>query len=110
VGRCQVRFLTSLALSAAFAAPLAAQAGTLRGTIADSGGAPLSNATVAVDGTEARGVSGGAGQYEIRGVPAGEHPLAPFLEERGFLLTAHGYQMRRIHHDDDSAAEEESSR
>jgi iron complex outermembrane receptor protein len=75
VGRCQVRFLTSLALSAAFAAPLAAQAGTLRGTIADSGGAPLSNATVAVDGTEARGVSGGAGQYEIRGVPAGEHTV-----------------------------------
>jgi iron complex outermembrane receptor protein len=70
-----VRFLTSLAVSAALAGPLAAQAGTLRGTIADSAGTPLPNAAVVVDGTEARGVSGGAGQYEIRGVPAGQHTV-----------------------------------
>jgi iron complex outermembrane receptor protein len=70
-----VRFLTSLAVSAALAGPLAAQAGTLRGTIADSAGTPLPNAAVVVDGTEARGVSGGEGQYEIRGVPAGQHTV-----------------------------------
>jgi ATP-dependent Lhr-like helicase len=43
---------------------------------------------------------------EINGAPAGEHFLAPFLEESGFLLTAFGYQMRRREH---AAKWEESS-
>jgi iron complex outermembrane receptor protein len=56
-------------------APLAAQGGTVRGTVSDSSGAPLPNATVVVEGTEARGVTGTQGQYEIRGVPAGRHTV-----------------------------------
>jgi iron complex outermembrane recepter protein len=50
--------------------PLAAQ-GTIRGTVADSGGTPLPNASISVDGTNLRGSSGAGGEYEIRGVPAG---------------------------------------
>lgn len=60
----------SLALALG-AAPLAAQAGTLQGTVADSGGATLPNASVSVEGTGLRGVTGANGGYEIRGVPRG---------------------------------------
>jgi iron complex outermembrane receptor protein len=52
------------------AAPLAAQ-GTIRGTVADSSGSPLANASISVDGTGLRTTSGSQGDYEIRGVPAG---------------------------------------
>ncbi|MBA2459764.1 MAG: TonB-dependent receptor, partial [Gemmatimonadales bacterium] len=52
---------------------LAAQSGTLRGSVTDSAGSPLSNATVTVEGTGLRTTSGGSGSYEIRGVPAGSH-------------------------------------
>jgi iron complex outermembrane recepter protein len=72
VARRLVGFLSLLALVVG-AAPLAAQGGTVRGTISDSSGATLPNATVVVEGTESRGVSGPQGQYEIRGVPAGRY-------------------------------------
>jgi iron complex outermembrane recepter protein len=52
------------------AGPLAAQ-GTVRGTVADSSGSPLPNASVTVDGTGLRASSGNRGEYEIRGVPEG---------------------------------------
>jgi iron complex outermembrane receptor protein len=52
------------------AAPLAAQ-GIVRGTVADSSGSPLPNASVTVEGTGLRASSGNQGEYEIRGVPAG---------------------------------------
>jgi iron complex outermembrane receptor protein len=52
-------------------APLAAQSGTLQGTVTDSAGATLSNAAVTVEGTGLRATSGASGGYEIRGVPAG---------------------------------------
>ena len=52
------------------ATPLLAQ-GTLRGTVSDSTGSPLSNAAISVDGTALRTTSGDQGGYEIRGVPAG---------------------------------------
>ena len=32
----------------------------------------------------------------IDGTPAGEHVLARFLQESGFVLTAAGFQMRRV--------------
>jgi iron complex outermembrane receptor protein len=51
--------------------PLAAQAGTIRGSVADSSGSPLPNASVTVEGTGLRATSGSQGDYEIRGVPAG---------------------------------------
>jgi len=53
------------------AAPLSAQAGTLRGTVADSSGSPLPNASITIEGTGLRTTSGNQGEYEIRGVPAG---------------------------------------
>jgi iron complex outermembrane recepter protein len=53
------------------AAPLVAQGGAIRGSVADSSGSPLPNASVTVDGTELRATSGNQGEYEIRGVPAG---------------------------------------
>jgi iron complex outermembrane receptor protein len=53
------------------ATPLLAQAGTLRGAVADSSGTPLPNASISVEGTGLRTTSGNRGEYEIRGVPAG---------------------------------------
>jgi ATP-dependent Lhr-like helicase len=38
---------------------------------------------------------GGLLVSEINGVPAHEHPLAPFLERAGFSPSAMGFQMRR---------------
>ena len=56
-------------------ASAAAQAGTLRGTVADSSGAPLPNAAVTVEGTGLRATTGADGSYEIRGVPAGTYTV-----------------------------------
>jgi iron complex outermembrane receptor protein len=53
---------------------LAAQ-GSIRGTVADSSGGPLPNASVTVEGTELRATSGTGGEYEIRGVPAGRRTV-----------------------------------
>jgi iron complex outermembrane receptor protein len=57
------------------AAPLAAQSGTLQGTVSDSSGTALANATVIVEGTGLRAVTGNNGNYEVRGVPAGLHTV-----------------------------------
>ena len=53
------------------ATPLLAQGGTLRGTVSDSSGSPLPNASITIEGTALRTTSGAGGQYEVRGVPAG---------------------------------------
>ena len=71
----RVRIFSSIALVVSLAAPLAAQSATLRGTVSDSAGTPLPNATVVVEGTETRAVTGGQGQYEIRGVAPGQHTV-----------------------------------
>ena len=70
-----VRIFTSLGLALTTVAPLAAQSGTVRGTVTDSSGSSLANASVVVEGAEARATTGGQGQYEIRGVPAGTHTM-----------------------------------
>jgi iron complex outermembrane receptor protein len=51
--------------------PLAAQSGTLQGTVTDSAGTTLPNAAVTVEGTGLRATTGASGGYEIRGVPVG---------------------------------------
>src|SRR4051812_7693526 len=57
------------------ATPLAAQSGTIRGTISDSSGSPLANASLTVDGINLRTTSGAQGTYELRGVPAGRQTV-----------------------------------
>ena len=54
---------------------LAAQGGTIRGRVADAGGAPLARALVSAEGAGLRATSDQQGQYEIRGVPAGSYTL-----------------------------------
>jgi iron complex outermembrane receptor protein len=72
-----VRIIVGLVLL--LPASLAAQAGTIRGTVADSSGAPLPNASISVEGTALRTTSGTRGQYEIRGVPAGNRVVRAHL-------------------------------
>jgi iron complex outermembrane receptor protein len=62
-------------LLGAGAASLAAQSGTLRGSVADTAGNPVSNATVVVDATGLRISTAASGSYEIRGVPAGSYTV-----------------------------------
>ena len=67
---------TLLAMAAlAGAVPLAAQSGTVRGTVQDSAGQAVSNATVTVDGTGLRYATATSGSYEIRGVPTGTYTV-----------------------------------
>ncbi|HEX8391250.1 MAG TPA: SusC/RagA family TonB-linked outer membrane protein, partial [Longimicrobium sp.] len=62
----------ALAAGLLFAAPLAAQSGTVRGTVLESGNRqPLSGASVSVAGTDRRTVTGANGEYSLAGVPAG---------------------------------------
>jgi iron complex outermembrane receptor protein len=69
----QVRIVACFLSALLAAAPLAAQSGTLEGTVADSAGSPLLNASVTVEGTGARTTTGASGTYQLRGVPAGTH-------------------------------------
>src|SRR3954464_12785917 len=52
-----------------------AQTGTVRGTVADSSGSPLPNASLTIEGTDLRATSGPGGEYEITKVPAGRRTL-----------------------------------
>jgi iron complex outermembrane receptor protein len=70
-----VRFLACLLVILVLAPPLAAQSGILQGTVSDSLGATLPNASVSVEGTGLRGTTGANGGYEIRGVPAGTYTV-----------------------------------
>jgi iron complex outermembrane receptor protein len=64
-----------LAAALAFVPVAAAQSGVLQGTVSDSGGATLPNASVSVEGTGLRVVTGANGGYEVRGVPAGTYTV-----------------------------------
>ena len=66
-----VRLIACAALALPFAAPLKAQSATLTGTVSDSAGDGLANASVTVDGTGLRATTRAQGYYELRGVPAG---------------------------------------
>jgi iron complex outermembrane receptor protein len=73
--RHMVRAMAYALVIGCAATPLAAQAGTIRGSVADSIGSPLPNASITVDGTELRATSGARGEYEIRGVPPGRRTV-----------------------------------
>ena len=62
-----VRMFLGMMLTATAAAPLAAQAGTIRGTISDSAGPGLANAAVTVEGTDAPGRLGDRGRLRDPG-------------------------------------------
>jgi iron complex outermembrane recepter protein len=70
-----VRFFACLLYGLLLATPLAAQSGILQGTVSDSGGATLPNASISVEGTGLRGTTGASGGYEIRGIPAGTYTV-----------------------------------
>ena len=56
--------------------PLAAQGGgSIRGRVTDPEGAGLPRATVSLDGTGLRATTNASGDYELNGVPVGEHTL-----------------------------------
>src|SRR5215207_9668707 len=81
------------------ATPIAAQTGTIRGTVADSAGSALPNASITVDGTELRTSSGNQGEYEIRGVPAGRRTvrvrLIAYQAATATVTVAAGDEVRR---------------
>ena len=70
-----VRLLAVLSLTFLATTRLAAQAGTLQGTVSDSGGTTLPNASITVEGTGLRATTGANGGYELRGVPAGTYTV-----------------------------------
>src|SRR5262249_37760794 len=53
----------------------AAQAGSVKGTVSDSSGAPVAGALVTVDRTTLRAITTASGQYQLRGVPKGNQTL-----------------------------------
>lgn len=71
--RAVVRLIVGLMLT--LPAPLVAQGGAIRGSVVDSSGSPLPNASITVEGTNLRTTSGSQGDYELRGVPAGRQTV-----------------------------------
>lgn len=95
-----VRMVASILLVLLAVTPLAAQSGTLQGTVSDSSGAALANASVSVEGTGLRGVTGSSGTYEVRGVPAGTHTVRARLI--GYAASSASVTVRAndiVHHD-----------
>ncbi len=67
-----VRLAASAALLLSVtAASAAAQTAVVRGRVADSTGTPLARADVGIDGTNLHALSNDAGEFVLRGVPAG---------------------------------------
>jgi iron complex outermembrane recepter protein len=67
--------MTYALIVACVGTPLAAQGGIIRGSVSDSTGAPLANASITVEGTSLRTTSATQGDYELRGVPGGRQTL-----------------------------------
>ena len=59
--------------------PVAAQTGTVSGTVSDYSGAPLADADVRVDGTFLHTTSDAQGKYQIAGVPVGARTVRALL-------------------------------
>ncbi len=70
-----VGMFAGVMLTVAAPVPLAAQAGTIQGTVSDSAGGTLANAAISVEGTGLRATTGASGTYEVRGVPSGTHTM-----------------------------------
>ena len=70
-----VRLLAGVLVAWLPLAAAAAQSGVIRGTVTDSAGGGLANATVSVEGTGLRAATGSSGEYEVRGVAPGTYTV-----------------------------------
>ncbi len=52
-----------------------AQAGSIRGTVSDSAGNPLGNASISVEGTGLRASTASSGEYEVHGISPGSYTV-----------------------------------
>jgi Fe(3+) dicitrate transport protein len=52
-----------------------AQTGSLKGTVKDSSGTPVESATVMLQNTKIISATNGKGNYQLTGIPAGEHTV-----------------------------------
>lgn len=77
-----------LFLSGALLPPLAAQAGRIRGSVADNSGRALAGAVVTLEGTPFRAIVGSQGTYLIGGVPSGTHTLRARLIGYGAMTVS----------------------
>lgn len=73
--RSIVRLLAGMLVAWLPLATAAAQSGVIRGTVADSAGGGLANATVSVEGTGLRATTGSGGEYEVRSVAPGTYTV-----------------------------------
>ena len=83
--RLVVRALALLVVLITSAGTLAAQSGTIQGTVADSTGGVVAGATVSAEGTGLQATSSSRGLYTLRGVPAGTRTIK--VRAIGFLPT-----------------------
>ena len=65
-----------LGLGAATPRTAAGQAGTITGTVTDTGGRPISVAQIGVEGTNLTAVSAENGRFTVRNVPSGTHRIS----------------------------------
>jgi iron complex outermembrane receptor protein len=73
--RSLVRMLSGTLLAVLPWTAAVAQSGSIRGTVADSAGNGLANASVSVEGTGLRTTTGSTGEYEVRSVSPGIYPV-----------------------------------
>jgi iron complex outermembrane recepter protein len=73
--RSIVRVLSGMLLAWIPWAAAAAQAGSIRGTVSDSAGNPLVNASVSVEGTGLKATTAATGEYEVRGISPGSYTV-----------------------------------
>jgi iron complex outermembrane recepter protein len=70
-----VRMLSGVLLAWIPWAAATAQAGSIRGTVSDSAGNPLGNASISVEGTGLRASTASSGEYEVRGISPGSYTV-----------------------------------
>jgi len=75
---CAAGFAAAL-LTSLFCRPVAAQTGTISGTVTDTTGTGIAGADIRVEGTFLHAASDEQGHYELAGVPAGSHTLRVLL-------------------------------
>jgi protocatechuate 3,4-dioxygenase beta subunit len=73
--RSFVRRLSGVLLAWVPWAVAVAQSGSIRGTVSDSAGGGLANASVSVEGTGLRASTAANGSYEVRGINPGTYTV-----------------------------------